>query len=159
MKMTENVSLLAELKVSYSLKKTTTKLDSTRLAANYLREIWNIPMISLQEQFYAIFLNQRLDVLGWRMISTSKSNCIDVDIKLLCSIAVQSMCVAVIVSHNHPSGNLLPSKSDIAMTWRLEKTLKIFDIRLLDHIILTKDFYYSFVDHAKMENLYNSICY
>ena len=60
--------------------------------------------------------------------------------------AIDRKASAMILVHNHPSGNALPSAADIEMTKMLNKALKICDISLLDHIIIAKSSYYSFAD-------------
>ena len=67
-----------------------------------------------------------------------------VDIELLTAVAVKTLAKAVIISHNHPSGNLTPSEADRSLTRNVVKALKYFDIMLIDHIIVTKHGYYSF---------------
>ena len=55
---------------------------------------------------------------------------------------------SVILSHNHPSGSVIPSRADIEVTLKLKKVLDILEIRLLDHIIITRDSYYSFLEEG-----------
>lgn len=54
---------------------------------------------------------------------------------------------ALILSHNHPSGNLKPSKQDIDITTKIKNAAKLFEINVLDHLILTDSEYYSFADN------------
>jgi uncharacterized membrane protein YcgQ (UPF0703/DUF1980 family) len=72
-----------------------------------------------------------------------------VDVELLTAVAVKTLAKAVIISHNHPSGNLTPSEADRSLTRNVVKALKFFDITLLDHIIVTKNGYYSFNEKAE----------
>ena len=60
---------------------------------------------------------------------------------------------AVIVAHNHPSGDLTPSKSDMSVTLRLIKAGEILGIRLLDHVIFNQEEYHSFKEHSVLEEL------
>jgi hypothetical protein len=55
----------------------------------------------------------------------------------------------VIISHNHPSGNLQPSEADRQLTRRIKESLKLFDVMLIDHIIVTKGGYYSFAERSE----------
>ena len=71
-----------------------------------------------------------------------------IDIKLVSKYAIESLCSGVIVAHNHPSGNTNPSNEDILITNKIKQALNIFDIQLMDHIILTEDSYYSFADEG-----------
>jgi hypothetical protein len=72
-----------------------------------------------------------------------------VDIKLLTATAVRVLSRAVIVAHNHPSGNTKPSDADRAVTKRIKTALGHFDIQLLDHLIITANGYYSFAEAAE----------
>jgi len=149
---TNNNPRFSELKVRYRKMKLPTKLDSTYYSAFYLRQIWDKSLISIQEQFYVVFLNQNMEVIGWRNLNTGTGTECLVDVKLLSAIALQCLCCNVILAHNHPSGNLRPSKADETLTWRIASVLKLFDIKILDHIILTIDGYYSFADHNIMSS-------
>lgn len=73
-----------------------------------------------------------------------------VDVKLLLSVALKCVASHIVVVHNHPSGNLTPSRADVDITTKLKKATKQVDILLLDHLIITKDGYYSFADHGKL---------
>ncbi len=68
------------------------------------------------------------------------------DIRLLFSVALNSLATSIIMCHNHPSGNLTPSKADIELTKRVRDTGKIMEIALLDHLIITNDSYCSMED-------------
>ena len=70
------------------------------------------------------------------------------DIKLIAKYAIDCLASAVILAHNHPSGNLKPSNEDLAITKKVKEGLKILDISVLDHIILTSDGYLSFGDEG-----------
>jgi len=69
-----------------------------------------------------------------------------VDVKLLLASAIKANTSSIIVAHNHPSGNLKPSENDLRLTRRIKEGAKLLDITLLDHVIVTKDTYYSFAD-------------
>lgn len=100
--------------------------------------------IEVQEHFIAIFLSQANKIIGYYHHSTGTINATMVDVELLTAVAVKTLAKAVIISHNHPSGNLTPSDADKSLTRNIVKALKYFDISLLDHIIVTKNGYYSF---------------
>ena len=73
-----------------------------------------------------------------------------VDMKIIAKMAVDCLASGVIICHNHPSGSLMPSQSDVEMTQKLNGALLLLDTKLLDHIILTADGFYSFADRGKM---------
>lgn len=105
--------------------------------------------IEVQEHFIAIFLSQANKIIGYYHHSTGTINATMVDVELLTAVAVKTLAKAVIISHNHPSGNLTPSEADRSLTRNVVKALKFFDITLLDHIIVTKNGYYSFIEKAE----------
>ena len=71
-----------------------------------------------------------------------------VDIRLLLKKALELGAVALILAHNHPSGNLFPSPQDIALTKKLVEAGKILSIKILDHLIIGDKGYYSFADEG-----------
>jgi DNA repair protein RadC len=71
-----------------------------------------------------------------------------VDIKIICKYVIDSLAQGVILCHNHPSGNLKPSRTDEVMTEKLANALKLMDSKLFDHIIITKDSHYSMQENG-----------
>jgi len=72
-----------------------------------------------------------------------------VDIRILLSVALKITATGIILCHNHPSGNLQPSNSDWDITNKIREACKLFDITLLDHLIITADRkYYSMMDEG-----------
>ncbi len=111
---------------------------------------WDKNLISLQEEFKVILLNKANRVLG--IVSFSKGSLTGtvIDPKLIFSKALKSTATSIILAHNHPSGNLKPSKSDIELTKKLVAASKLLEISILDHIILGDDEYryFSFADEG-----------
>ena len=102
--------------------------------------------IEVQEHFVAIYLNQANKIIGYYHHSTGTINSTPVDIEIVAAVALKTLAKAVIISHNHPSGNLKPSEADRMLTKRMKEALKLFDIALLDHVIVTREGFYSFAD-------------
>ncbi len=73
---------------------------------------------------------------------------VPIDVRKICETALLSRATRLILAHNHPSGFLEPSKEDCDATERLYEALKMFDIKLCDHIIVGPNSYYSFADHS-----------
>jgi DNA repair protein RadC len=91
----------------------------------------------------AFFLNTASQLIGYRLINTgTMDNCL-IDIRLLVSIALHCMASNVIIAHNHPSGNLQISKSDEKITKQVFDALKLIDVKLLDHLIISENSYLS----------------
>ena len=72
-----------------------------------------------------------------------------IDLRILFAVILKSLSVAIILTHNHPSGKLVPSEADKQLTNKIKNASKLFDIKLLDHLILIPDGdYYSFSDNG-----------
>ena len=99
--------------------------------------LWDKSLIHLQEQFMAVFLNNKLQVIGYRTLYTGNMTCCCIDIRLLASLALHCMASSVIVAHNHPSGSLEPSAADIRLTKAIRKALVSISVTLNDHFIIT----------------------
>jgi proteasome lid subunit RPN8/RPN11 len=102
--------------------------------------------IEVQEHFIAIYLNQANKIIGYYHHSTGTINATMVDVEIVAAVALKTLAKSVIISHNHPSGNLTPSEADRILTRRIKEALKLFDIHLLDHVIVTRNGYYSFAE-------------
>ena len=98
------------------------------------------------EEFWAMYLNRNHRLLFKRQISRGGVSGTVVDPKLIFKFAVDHLASAVIVAHNHPSGQLKPSTSDIRLTEKLVSAGKLLESPLLDHLILNSDTYLSFAD-------------
>jgi DNA repair protein RadC len=96
-----------------------------------------------------MFLNQ-LSYYCYAKISQGGITGTVVDPRLVAKYAVESLAVGVILAHNHPSGNLKPSTPDKVLTDKVKEGLKYLDIKLLDHIILTNDGYYSMMEEGDL---------
>jgi DNA repair protein RadC len=105
--------------------------------------------IDVQEHFIALFLSQANKIIGYYHHSTGTINSTQVDIEVLTATALKVLAKAVIIAHNHPSGSLKPSEADKKVTERVKKALAMFDIALLDHMIVTRESYYSFIDNGE----------
>jgi len=143
---------LAEIQVSY---RTTVKASERRKITNskdsesVFREIWSDSM-ELKEEFYILLLNRANKVLGWYKVSEGGMSGTVVDPKLIFSTALKGLASSIILSHNHPSGNLKPSEQDITLTKRLKQAGDLLEIPVLDHLILSNEGFYSFADEGMM---------
>lgn len=125
------------------------KITSSTDAYRILKDIWS-KQIETREEFIILLLDRSNTVLGYHMLSMGGITGTVADIRLLYSLALKSLATGIIVSHNHPSGNLNPSQSDRTLTKRIKEAGVILDITLLDHLIITTDGYYSFVDEGEI---------
>lgn len=109
-----------------------------------------IPMLRDKnfEEFCLMGLNRRNKIIFKERISLGSMVATQVDIRKIIKLALDTRSLSIILGHNHPSGNRNPSDSDIALTRQVFKAAALFDIHLLDHIIILPDSYYSFMDEG-----------
>ncbi len=100
------------------------------------------------EEFYILFLNRANGIISSKQISSGGTIGTVIDIKLIMKNALECLAQAVIVAHNHPSGNIKPSSQDIEITKKIKNACSLLDINFLDHIIIADKSYYSFADEA-----------
>ena len=103
-----------------------------------------------QEEFYVLFLNKALKTIKIERISIGKTDATLVDIKLIAKLALEYLAHHVIIAHNHPSGNTQPSKADDQLTKSVKSSLALFDILLIDHLILSENNYFSYADDGRI---------
>ena len=102
------------------------------------------------EEFWVILLKRSNAVISVKHISKGGLSGTVADPKIIFQVALESRAAAIILSHNHPSGNLQPSGADIELTRKLTEVGEMLDVSVLDHIILGNNSYYSFADDAMM---------
>lgn len=125
------------------------KITSSDDVINILRELWS-SQIEVREEFVVLLLDRSNKVLGYQLLSKGGTTGTVADLKLIFSVALEALASAIIIAHNHPSGNLKPSDADIKLTERIKQVGNQLDIPLLDHIILTKESFYSFADKGDL---------
>lgn len=103
------------------------------------------------EEFWVLLLNQSNKIMGTEKVSQGGIAETPVDVRLLMKKVLDTQSTAIIVSHNHPSGNLQPSQSDIHLTEKIKKACALFDVRLLDHLVIANNEYYSFANEGLLE--------
>lgn len=104
------------------------------------------------EEFWVICLNRSLHVIDKRCLSKGGVDSSIVDVKLLMKHLINNLSSAIIISHNHPSGNLTPSVEDIELTNKIIQAARLFDISLLDHIIVGKNETFSLSENGLINN-------
>jgi len=102
------------------------------------------------EEFWVLLLSRANKVLDRVRVSQGGVTGTVTDVKLIIRAAVEKLASAIIVVHNHPSGNPKPSEKDIAITEKLKQAVDFFDIALLDHLIITDSKCYSFADEGTL---------
>lgn len=140
-------SQVSEIQVSYSANIIgKEKVSNSKDLYNIVHNQWNIDTIEMYEEVKILLLNRANNVLGIYALSKGGLSSSVVDIRIILSIALKALASSIILIHNHPSGNLKPSKSDIDITKKLKSACELLDIVLLDHLIVTKGDYFSFAD-------------
>ena len=112
-------------------------------------QILKLHMADLRtEEFWAIFLNQSNKVIHIAQLTQGGINQSIVDIRILFKTALDYFATGIIISHNHPSGNLKPSAEDINITKKIKEAGNLMNVQLLDHLIITQNSYLSFADEG-----------
>ena len=154
-KLQNQVSLfqVSEIEVIYRPKFKSSerpKICSSKDAYNIFYGTWDLNKIERQEQFKILLLNRACKVLGLYEVSSGGMAGTLADPKIIFSAALKGCACSIILVHNHPSGNLKPSDSDIRLTEKLKKGAQLLEIEIFDHIIITTEGYLSFADEGIM---------
>ncbi len=124
------------------------QVTCSRDAAAILRNHWNDGLIDLLEEFKILLLDRSNRVMSIAHIATGGITATYVDLRIVFATALKRRANSVILAHNHPSGNLTPSEADIKLTNQFNSAGSLLDIAILDHLILTREGYYSISDEA-----------
>jgi DNA repair protein RadC len=98
------------------------------------------------EEFWVLLLNQNNRVLSKHLISTGGVSGTVADVRIILKKAIDELASGIILSHNHPSGNILPSSADKSLTSKILEGAKLLDVKVLDHLIIGEEDYFSFAD-------------
>ncbi|PIB38289.1 RadC family protein [Maribacter sp. 4G9] len=145
-------SQVNEIKVSYKERITSPfwlKIQSSKDVAKMLIETWDSDTIGLHESFKVVLLNNSNKVKGIYQLSKGGITATIIDIRLLFAVVLKSLSVAIILTHNHPSGKLNASQADRDITDKIKRAAELLDIKVLDHILIAPNGdYYSFADNG-----------
>lgn len=100
------------------------------------------------EEFWVLYLNNSNKILAKHQISKGGLTATLVDVRIIFKKALELFAIGLILCHNHPSGKLIPSNSDIELTKKIKKATTTLDLKLLDHLIITEKAYFSFADEG-----------
>lgn len=126
-----------------------TKIGSSLQAADYARQFWKSD-IDIYESMFLLTLDRSGMTTGYVKISQGGVSATYVDVKIILIYAIENLADSIILFHNHPSGKCYPSEHDIALTNRVKEICSIVEIKVNDHIIMTRDSHYSFADSGKI---------
>jgi len=144
---------LPEIKISLSMSKKykTSELHTLKSSADAVdlfRKIFNADTFNWTEEVVLLCLNRSNKVVGFYKVSSGGFSGTVVDPKVILTVALNCAASGIMLAHNHPSGNLTPSTSDTEITKKIKLAASYLDIKLLDHIILTDESFYSFADEG-----------
>jgi len=128
---------------SQQQKQIGTSIDVYRIMQQYLSD-------ESHEQFWILLLNRANKVIRPVNISKGGVSGTVADPKIIFNAALRDMASGIILCHNHPSGNIKPSEADIRLTQKLAQAGNILDIPVLDHVIISRELYFSFADEGMM---------
>ena len=142
---------IAEVELMYKSKVKASerpKISHSKDAYIIFKNSWDENKIELQEQFKVMLLNRANKVLGIYEVSTGGMTGTFADPKLIFVAALKAGACNIMLVHNHPSGNLKPSKQDEQLTYKIKEGGKLLDIVLLDHLIISNEGYFSMQDEG-----------
>ncbi|MGN8224610.1 JAB domain-containing protein [Gracilimonas sp. BCB1] len=149
----DSTNLVGEIQLIYKSKETEgpqVQLTNPEEVADLLWHIWDENTIELREEFVVVLLNNAKHCLGWSKISMGGKTATIVEVSQIVALAVCSNANSVILGHNHPSNLTRPSNADAQLTQRVRDALRLVGITLDDHIIITKEQFYSFAAHGQL---------
>ena len=150
--MNKNGYTIHEVEIHYArpIKVTLNNVKHMEDASRIFRESIDLLKIDLKEFFWVMLLNHSNNVLGISEIGKGNISTVIVNIKEIFQLAIRCNACSVILCHNHPSGNLNPSQTDIQLTKKIQEAAKLLEIQILDHIILTTEGHTSLMEKGHM---------
>jgi len=138
----ENELQASEVQIVYKSKIPTSKriqISNSGDAFRVLWEAWDKGIIEHHEQFKILLLNNKNAVLGIAEISSGGTTSTVIDPRIIFQYALKAHASTIIVFHNHPSNNPIPSEADISITKKLIEAGKVLDVKVLDHLVICSD--------------------
>jgi len=124
------------------------KIKNSKDAEQVFKKMFDTDLIEWREEFIMLCMNRANNTISYYKVSTGGMTGVVVDPKIVFSVALTAGASGLMFAHNHPSGNLDPSRADLEITKRLVEGGKILGIDILDHLIITTEGYYSFRDEG-----------
>ena len=128
-----------------------TKITNSQDIYELFKQMYDSDTLEYFESSIVIYLNRANNSIGWQKISQGGLSGTVIDIRIVLGTALKCGASSIIISHNHPSGNLFPSDADDKLTKQIFEASKIMEIQLLDHLIITSEGYYSYADQGKIQ--------
>lgn len=143
-----------ESQALFSIKKNQTEFQNVKIGSS--KDAYEVVSqyygddLEVFESMFLLLLDRKNSTIGYAKISQGGIAGTVVDIKIIAKYAVESLASSVILTNNHPSGQLFPSDADLKITEKTRQALQLLDVQLLDHLIITSNGYYSFSDENKL---------
>ena len=145
------ISILAASELGKRRKEEAVKERVTILSSKDVYDCFYPLMCDLPtEEFWVLMLNQASKIIDKVKISAGGLSATAVDVRCILREALVKRASAIVLCHNHPSGNIRPSKEDDYLTRHVAQASECMDIRLVDHIILTDGAFYSYADEGRI---------
>jgi DNA repair protein RadC len=125
-------------------------ITSPEKMVEVMRSIFDADTIMWTEEVIMVCLNRANEVVGYYRVSSGGFSGTVLDPRVVMTIALNNASSSIILAHNHPSGNLKPSEGDISITDKIKNACAFFDMKLLDHLIITDESYYSFNESGRL---------
>ncbi len=122
-------------------------VDAYRLL---MQQAFKPETVEYKEFLKLVLLNKANRVLGITTISEGGMDSTTVDVRLILQTALLAHATAIILAHNHPSGEWMPSRHDDMITKKIKEAARMVDIVLHDHLIVAEEGYYSYKDEGKL---------
>ena len=126
------------------------QVNSAKASYEHFILLWDKDKLDFVEQFKVMLLNRANRVLGICTLTSGSATQTVADPRQIFAAALKANAPNLILAHNHPSGNLKPSGSDEELTKKLVMAASFLELRILDHLIITSEGYYSFADEGTL---------
>jgi DNA repair protein RadC len=148
-----DIGMVAEIQLSYQPKVKPSERPHVRTPGDIYRvfcNTWDCRTFEFVEQFKVMLLNRANRVIGICTLSTGSATFTIADPKLVFAVALKANATSIVLSHNHPSGNLTPSRQDIELTRNMAEVGRLLDLKVIDHLIVCTEGYYSFAEEGAL---------
>jgi DNA repair protein RadC len=143
------ISIVAAMELGRRRQATATREKAVITSSGDVADYLQILLKDYRHEVFAVlFLNRSNKINHFQIISEGGITGTVADPRIILKKALEEDAVSLILCHNHPSGSLKPSKADEELTFKIKEAAKYFDIRVLDHLIVGDDGYYSFADEG-----------
>jgi len=150
--MTKELIQVAEIDIIYRPKIKASErphVKNSQDAVKIFRMFFNDDTIEHHEEFKVMLLNRGNKVLGIKNLSSGGTSGTVVDVVHILQLAIKTNARGIVLCHNHPSGNLSPSQSDIEITKKIKTAAAFHDLSVIDHLIVDSGYrFYSFADEG-----------